>query len=207
MIVDCPPTDEIEEFLEAGRAGNCIPSRSPTSKRLDRRSSITLSTSFSVAELSPPGTLEGQEQPKSLRRQPPQIGWISSHFFFRRLHVQHPVRTRTIRVVRRSGIVHLGREEALSGNGKGRGATDKNRSAWCMWGKTLLLSWSWLRIIASPRLIGLCPGFWVVRSLQSASGDLISPTVSPSLGLGHCVCNHLVTATVGRHTWKTEKMD
>lgn len=157
VIVDCPPTDEMEECLEAGRPGSCIPSRSPTSKRLDRRSSITLSTSFSVAELLLPGTLEGQEQPKSLRRQPPQIGWISSHFFFLRLHVQHPVRTRTIRVVRRSGIVHLGREEALSDNGKGRGAADKNRSAWYMWGKTLFLSWSWLRISASFRLIGLCP--------------------------------------------------
>jgi len=126
-IADCPPIGEIEECPEArvGLAGICIPSRSPTLQRLE------LFTSFSLGELRLPGTLEGQEQLKSLRWQPPQIGRASSHFFLRRLQVQHPVRTRTIRVVRRSGIVFgFGGKGALSGPPRGRlEDKDKNQSS------------------------------------------------------------------------------
>lgn len=71
-ITDCRLLPlEVEECLEAGLAGTCIPSRSLNS-RLDRRSS-TLSVLFTscATELLRPGTLAGQEHPSSFLRHPP----------------------------------------------------------------------------------------------------------------------------------------
>lgn len=111
-IPDRPPIDEIEGCrCEPGLTGTCIPSNSSIAcARLDRlSSSVNPGKSFSGPESLLPGIVDGHEQLRSLRLQPPQIGLASSHFFFRRLQVQHPVRTRTIRVVRgcrSGGIAH-----------------------------------------------------------------------------------------------------
>lgn len=129
---DTDPTDEIEECrLEGGLADSLIASCSLiVSGRLN-----LLKSPFSFGEDSPsgpefllPGIIVGHEQPNSFREQPPQIGRTSSHFFFRRLQVQQPVRTRTMRVVLvcRSGGIFL----ALAGMEEGWKESTRYQRDW-----------------------------------------------------------------------------
>lgn len=101
-LTDGDPIDETEDCrLEEGLVESLIAScSSMVSGKLKRLPSPDIAEdSFSGPEFLLPGIVVGHEHPNSFREQPPQIGRTSSHFFFRRLQVQHPVRTRTMRVV------------------------------------------------------------------------------------------------------------
>lgn len=134
-VTDGDPIDEIDEEcrLEPGLVDNLIAScTSIVSGRLNRlKSALSFEASFSGPEFLLPGIIVGHEQPSSFREQPPQIGRTSSHFFLRRLQVQHPVRTRTIRVV--LGCRSVGILQGLGVKRDGKATRNRNHEAQKVW--------------------------------------------------------------------------